>query len=66
MIIHKYNLEFQKEEKVEVEDDPEMARYLNRSYWESRTESVMKRDGLTFTLHPENVCICHLLIIFYC
>ncbi|XP_050540079.1 hepatocyte growth factor-regulated tyrosine kinase substrate [Daktulosphaira vitifoliae] len=31
-----------KEEKTEVEEDPEMARYLNRSYWENRTEKQSK------------------------
>lgn len=40
-----------------------MARYLNRSYWESRTEH--KRDGYTYTLNPENVCINHLLKMFF-
>ncbi|XP_025414072.1 hepatocyte growth factor-regulated tyrosine kinase substrate [Sipha flava] len=44
-----------KEEKVEVEEDPEMARYLNRSYWENRTEQQTK--PVQYNYAPTNVSI---------
>lgn len=42
-----------------------MARYLNRSYWENRTEQQVKPVQLNYTLIPENVYIHHTLMTFH-
>ncbi|XP_050432184.1 hepatocyte growth factor-regulated tyrosine kinase substrate [Adelges cooleyi] len=53
-----------KEEKTEVEEDPELARYLNRSYWENRTEQQSKTSQYNNfsstnanTVQPSNVAL---------
>lgn len=39
---------------MEVEEDPEMARYLNRSYWENRTEQQIPKP-VQYNYTPTNV-----------
>jgi len=40
---------------MEPEEDPELAHYLNRSYWENRTEQQAK--PVQYNYAPPNVCI---------
>lgn len=55
--INYFNYFSQNEKKVEVEaeDDPELARYLNRSYWESLKMGNVAKSMQT-KMSSTNVC----------